>query len=62
MSEMNQAKILLEDYNFWNVPDTWYERQDFGDSASTFRFGCHQQHTTITIKIDQVAFVEANTP
>lgn len=64
MSERQKttAATLLIDYGFWPIEKTFYETQRFGNSAATYRFGCHQQHTSFTIKIDIAQFIEATTP
>lgn len=61
MAYNNRARIILNDYGFWPIEKTFYEEERFSDSAATFRFGCHQQHTTITFKIDEIEFAKANT-
>lgn len=56
------TQILLDEYNFWPIDPTFYESQRFSSSAATYRFGCHQQHTSFTIKIDEAKFVAENNP
>ncbi len=60
MPDIAPANILLNDMGFWPQPDTFYETQRFSDSAATYRFGCHQAHTSFTIKIDEAVFNKEN--
>ena len=60
MGAIAPANIILVDYNFWNVDKTFYETQRFSNSAATYRFGCHQQHTSFTVKIDEAEFNAEN--
>ena len=53
--------ILLNGYNLWPVPKTFYEVRKFDQAHRVYLIACHEGHTNCLVKIDYPKFVEANT-
>jgi len=51
MPYVNIAKILLNDYDFWEHVPTFYTRFQLDEDVYVYRFGCHFGHTNVCFKI-----------
>jgi len=51
MPFVNVAKMILEDYNFWEFDRTFFEIFPIDDDVQVFLFACHQGHTDVRMKV-----------
>jgi len=62
MPFIHDTKILLEEYNLWNVDRTFYEHWEQDHMHRVYMFACHNGHTNCMVKVNYPEFVEENTP
>lgn len=60
MSFLNFAEILIEDYEMFDRPRTWYNHRTIDENNQVFKIANRHSHTNCKIKIDPTVFVEEN--
>lgn len=61
MPNIHDTKILLEEYNLFDMPRTFYEHWEQDNMHRTFLFANHFGHTNVMVKVNYPEFVEENT-